>query len=291
MCDDEDDYMSDSYLRMTEDVKPGITNNPIHRRLLKIESNRIQSRQEAKIPLKKHELEKAVREEGLSKPVPETSKGFALIAKMGYKPGMSLGKKQDGITEPIGLEVKACRSGLGHENEREKQAKLSIVRHMERMKRRAEHHVELIDDYRKRKRGLSNRKGLISDILASRKICVELDLRQNNCEPVQPWFWKSYRRRKETADGVPGDRDCSVYDEIDEDVKFYYVNGKEAPEEERYDELSDEILCERLSEITCYLRTTHYYCIWCGCQFKDNDELAMDCPGGDRDAHDSVDEG
>uniref|UniRef100_A0A0K0DCX2 G patch domain-containing protein 11 n=1 Tax=Angiostrongylus cantonensis TaxID=6313 RepID=A0A0K0DCX2_ANGCA len=265
MCDDQDDYMSDSYLCMTKDVKPGITSNPNQRRLLKIESHRMKCKQEKKIPPKMHELgrpissavlwvsilfsydadilEKAVRDEGLNKPVPETSKGFALIAKMGYKPGMSLGKKQDGttcsmyiynrctillnersgITEPIGLEVKACRSGLGHENEREKQAKLAIMQQMERMKRRAEHHVELIDDYRKRKRGLSNRKGLICDILTSRKICVELDL--------------------------------------------------------------------RLNEITFYLRTTYHYCIWCGCQFKDYDELIMDCPGKDREAHDAIDEG
>ncbi|KIH57832.1 hypothetical protein ANCDUO_11972 [Ancylostoma duodenale] len=62
MGDEEDDYMSDNFLMMTQDVKP----------------------------------EKVLREEALSKPVPETSKGFALMAKMGFKPGMSLGKKKDG---------------------------------------------------------------------------------------------------------------------------------------------------------------------------------------------------
>lgn len=288
MCDDEDDYMSDSYLSMTQDVKPGIANNLIHKRLLKIDSNRMQSKQERKVQPKLHELEKAVREEALSKPIPETSKGFSLMVKMGYKPGMSLGKK-NGITEPIGLEVKACRSGLGHENEREKKAKFSIMQEMERMKRRAEQHVELIDDYRKRKRGMSNRKLLIRDILASRKICVELDLRQNNDEPMQHWFWKSYPQRKEIVN-ISCDRDCGVY-EVNEDVKFYYVNGREAPEEERYDELPDEMLCERLCEITCYLRTTYHYCIWCGCQFRNKDEIDMDCPGDDREAHDSIDEG
>ena len=42
------------------------------------------------------ELEKERREEALSKPLDESSKGFALLAKMGFKPGMSLGKKKDG---------------------------------------------------------------------------------------------------------------------------------------------------------------------------------------------------
>ncbi|VDO90166.1 unnamed protein product [Haemonchus placei] len=236
MSEELDDYMSDDFLTGAKDVKPGHSMS-------------------AKFSASKHLFpEKALREEALSKPVPETSKGFALLAKMGFKPGMSLGKKKDendlgsGITEPIPVEVKATRTGLGHANEQEKQAKLRIQQEMERMKRRAEQHAELTEEYKKRKREMSNTKDLIKDIVSSRKICVELDLR------------------------------------------FYYANGKEAPEEERYDELPDEILHEKLIRITRYLRYTHRYCIWCGCQFENSDELDSYCPGQDRQAHDSIDE-
>ncbi|EPB79230.1 g-patch domain protein [Ancylostoma ceylanicum] len=225
-----------------------------HKRMLKIEGERIRSRQEDVSKPKKRELEKVLREEALSKPVPETSKGFALMAKMGFKPGMSLGKKKDesdlgsGIKEPIPLEVKNARTGLGHDSERENQAKERLMRNMEMMKRRADQTVELIDDYRKRKRGMSNTKDLIRDILTSRKICVELDTR------------------------------------------YCYANGKDAPQEVRFDELPDEELCERLKEITGYLRSTHFYCIWCGCQFEHLEELEGYCPGLDRQAHDSTDD-
>jgi hypothetical protein len=32
--------------------------------------------------------------------------GFALLAKMGYKPGTSLGKTGSGIVEPVGIVIK-----------------------------------------------------------------------------------------------------------------------------------------------------------------------------------------
>ncbi|KAL6742003.1 hypothetical protein Aduo_015203 [Ancylostoma duodenale] len=293
MGDEEDDYMSDNFLMMTQDVKPGIATSMAHKRMLKIEGERIRSRQEDVSKPKKRELEKVLREEALSKPVPETSKGFALMAKMGFKPGMSLGKKKDesdlgtGIKEPIALDVKSTRTGLGHDSERENQAKQRLMRNMEMMKRRAEQAVELIDDYRKRKRGMSNTKDLIRDILTSRKICVELDTRINIELPEQSWFWKSYKQVTNIEDDS-GRLDQN--DVGDDDLRYCYANGKEAPQEVRFDELPDEELCERLKQITGYLRSTHFYCIWCGCQFEHQEELEGYCPGLDRQAHDSTDE-
>ena len=60
-------------------------------------------------------LEAEHREEGLQKSLDSSNKGFALLAKMGYKPGDSLGKSKTGIVEPIGIEVKNNRGGLGAE--------------------------------------------------------------------------------------------------------------------------------------------------------------------------------
>jgi len=34
-------------------------------------------------------------QEGLSRPIDQQSKGYELLAKMGYKPGMTLGKKRE----------------------------------------------------------------------------------------------------------------------------------------------------------------------------------------------------
>ena len=63
----------------------------------------------------KAELESEKRDEGLQKSLDSSNKGFALLAKMGYKAGDSLGKSNTGIVEPIGFEVKNNRGGLGRE--------------------------------------------------------------------------------------------------------------------------------------------------------------------------------
>ena len=60
-------------------------------------------------------LEDKKRIEGLQTSLNSSNKGFALLTKMGYKPGEGLGKSKDGIIEPIGVEVKTNRSGLGAE--------------------------------------------------------------------------------------------------------------------------------------------------------------------------------
>merc|ERR1719228_2974918 len=62
------------------------------------------------------EIEEDKREEGLAQSIAQPSnKGFAMLAKMGYKAGSGLGKDNTGRVEPIAVTVKADRGGLGRE--------------------------------------------------------------------------------------------------------------------------------------------------------------------------------
>jgi len=45
--------------------------------------------------MKKVNLEKQRLHEGLNRPINQQSKGYELLSKMGYRPGMTLGKKRD----------------------------------------------------------------------------------------------------------------------------------------------------------------------------------------------------
>ena len=55
---------------------------------------------------KSSQLEVEKREEGLQKSLDSTNKGFALLAKMGYKEGDSLGKSgKSGRLEPIPIGI------------------------------------------------------------------------------------------------------------------------------------------------------------------------------------------
>ncbi|PAV86142.1 hypothetical protein WR25_24447 [Diploscapter pachys] len=292
MSSDEEDYMSDAVLAGMETVKPGIAKNREHQRQLRIAGrSRFSPDNEPAPKMTKAELEKERREEALSKPLDESSKGFALLAKMGFKPGMSLGKKKDendlgsGIKEPLPLEVKDTRTGLGHDREVEEKSKQRLVQEMERMKHRAKHHEKLIDEYRQRKREYSSTKQLIGDILKSRKVCLDLDTRIERPVPAQSWFWKSYKVESKDDASTSGFVN-NPYKPDEETEKYVYFNGQEASPELRFDEMQDEDIEDCLRSITDYLRATHKYCVWCGCAFENFEDLGQNCPGPSRSLHD-----
>lgn len=60
-------------------------------------------------------LEEERRNEGLSNAISSQNKGFAMLAKMGYKEGEAIGKTSKGILEPIGIDIKTDRGGLGRD--------------------------------------------------------------------------------------------------------------------------------------------------------------------------------
>lgn len=155
------------------------------------------SRRDVQVQLPRHEIEAQRRQEALAKPVSADNKGFALLAKMGYKPGMSLGKDRASenadepkkLTEPIAVEMKFGRGGLGRDQEAKEQQAERCEAHMKKMaaqakmsvSRRFVTHIPFQDmlavDFRKRKQDGTLLKTLVSDVVKSRKACQDLDLR------------------------------------------------------------------------------------------------------------------
>lgn len=83
---------------------------------MKLEEEKKRTEEEKKHkqkPLKQLEVER--REEGLSTAISSDNKGFSMLAKMGYKEGDAIGRHSSGIVEPIPIQVKTNRSGLGRE--------------------------------------------------------------------------------------------------------------------------------------------------------------------------------
>ena len=76
--------MSDDFLL---DVRPGLLSKSVKRKIKATE-------QKKELPKKKKikVLEEEARFKGLSAPLASDNKGFALLQKMGYKAGTSLGK-------------------------------------------------------------------------------------------------------------------------------------------------------------------------------------------------------
>lgn len=51
------------------------------------------------------------------------------------------------------------------------------------------------------------------------------------------------------------------------------------------DECDIDVLSMHLRKMIEYLRSTYFYCIYCGCEYNDEQDLATSCPGWTRDVH------
>lgn len=204
-----------------------------------------------------------VREDGLNVKIGQDNKGFALLAKMGYKPGMTLGKEGQGRAEPISISVKNNREGLGMDSERKlKQEEMSQMRAEMRHKRQKVYHQEQ-SGFTKRMSEKFNQREVEKDLDDSQKVCEELDAKANIEEPEEWFFWPLHWLEKKYAK--------------DEDEE-----SKEPPEPV----MDIYTPPEKLELLTDYLRNNYSYCIWCGIKFKGVKDLWNNCPGSSRSDHD-----
>ncbi|KAF6040210.1 GPATCH11 [Bugula neritina] len=261
MSDEEEDYMSDAILKGCEDVKPGLykSSKEAQRRIQQAKQE--ENRKKLQKPLKVIEAEK--RDEGLNKSLDSTNKGFALLQKMGYKPGDGIGKSGEGRREPVGIELKVNRGGLGQEAERRKRAKeLEVFRHQQSLKRK-KLEQEAQHNFRENKMSEQKQRSILKYLKQSQQVCEQLDENKDIREPLKLYYWPLELRPVPAAEETEEDADVA--------------EGEDEPE-----------INEQLGEVTEYLRTTHLYCIWCGYSFDDAERLANDCPGNTAEDHDDL---
>lgn len=244
----------------SQDVRPGLLHNHTQRRQAEIEKKKqITDRKNKDVYKPIHVVEAEKREEGLKQTISQENKGFAMLQKMGFKPGESLGKSNTGIKEPIPLPVKSDRTGLGRETllkeiaERKLQARLRRLKELQASTN--------VDEYRKRMTQKAESRRDEIDLRKSQRICEEMDSKKEIFVPIEKWFWP------------PPPEIIKDSDEEDED---------EVVEEEDDFELP---VAEQLEFLTKYLRETHCYCIWCGAVYDDDKDLRDNCPGVTRDDH------
>ncbi|KAK4776494.1 hypothetical protein SAY86_005182 [Trapa natans] len=70
-------------------------------------------------------------------PIPESNVGFKLLQRMGYNPGSTLGKEGSGRAEPVGLQIRRSRAGIGREDPHKEKIKQEEFR-AERKRRKEE---------------------------------------------------------------------------------------------------------------------------------------------------------
>lgn len=100
----------------SNEIKPGLIKNKANQRLITVSAKKAKYDEYHREKMKPTKvLEQERRDEGLSNAISSQNKGFAMLAKMGYKEGQAIGKSNNGILEPIGIDVKTDRGGLGRD--------------------------------------------------------------------------------------------------------------------------------------------------------------------------------
>ena len=192
---------------------------------------------------------------------------------MGYKAGESLGKSKIGRTEPIPIEVKSNRTGLGRDavikEIKETKAKLRIQKSIT-----AASKVVSAEDFRAAQSLKVRAKRIEGDLFKSQKACRQLDMAKEFTTPIEAWFWPKCIQEATAAE-----------EEGEEGVKIREII--EAEEEEETEDEAIEIPAEEMLRIiTEYLRTEYLFCVWCGITFSDMEDLQSNCPGNTSEDHD-----
>eukprot|EP01121_Diplochlamys_sp_Union-15-3_P018074 TRINITY_DN6502_c0_g1_i1.p1 TRINITY_DN6502_c0_g1~~TRINITY_DN6502_c0_g1_i1.p1 ORF type:complete len:253 (+),score=55.27 TRINITY_DN6502_c0_g1_i1:41-760(+) len=206
-------------------------------------------------PLKQLEVES--REKGLNEPIPETNKGFKLLEKMGYKKGMGLGRQGTGIIDPLSLEIKTSKTGLGKDDFKKKQEELFKIRNklIDKQKETQRRKVEL--SYNDRMRSKFEDKKSISHVTQLISISKQLDIQENKSDnPLMVEF-----------------------DELEKEDNPISLR-------EYLEVMEPEVRAKKLIDFLEYLRSTYKYCYFCGTKYDSQEELNEKCPGLLEDVHD-----
>ncbi|KAG4073618.1 hypothetical protein HA402_000842 [Bradysia odoriphaga] len=184
-----------------------------------------------------------------------------------YIEGEAIGKSsKGGILEPIGIDIKTDRGGLGRDAALKQLKEHRQLIRLNRLKANDSGGAISTDEFRKRMTQRAQGKQMEADLGKCQRACEKLDLEEKIEKPALAWFWPNRQKTEED--------DAEEQDESDDDKE----------EEEGEEEIEYE-LTEKLEMITNYLRTTYLYCHWCGTKYSDVDDLNSGCPGLSKDDH------
>lgn len=265
--------------------------------------------------------EKALSTSMLDDPRARKSKGFAMMAKMGFSGG-GLGKKaEDGTsasrTEPIGIQIKENRGGIGLDAEKKRKLR-------EAAEERGVKSVKLDpDEYRERVRKEREDARIEKQVHAAQRMAERLDeeslaedataadsssadpaavpMSQRPLKSIPVLYRGLFRHRAEVERDrrMRHDLEQSLSrlptyedDEEDEDDKkaigktrVVYAHIEDLEDEDgELDEFNDLELAERLRQLLEYLRSRHRYCFWCKSAYPTSDMEG--CPGLTEEDHD-----
>jgi hypothetical protein len=317
--EEEDDYMN---MVIAEPAKPRDKETYTQRRLRMERESEARGRVKSKAERAADEA--AAREAALSKSLftdptaSSTNKGLAMMAKMGFKPGVALGSKDNigARTEPITISMKEDRGGIGLDSEKKRKFREEVEKEGKRVK--AEE-----GEYRERVRREREEARLESQVGAAMRVAERMSMEKEEEEAAEEGMtgdgvtkrkistkplkqinllWRGLVRKREEKERdrrMRYDLQQSLsrlptYEDPDEDSDDKRALGKDrtlhtlVEDLEEEDPELDEFIAldpaNRLQKLVGYLRDKYNYCFWCKYTYPDKD---MDgCPGLTEEDHD-----
>ncbi|PAA91353.1 hypothetical protein BOX15_Mlig030075g1, partial [Macrostomum lignano] len=277
--EEEDDFMSDSFLAQLSDVRPGL-NSAARRSAQPPASSKSQSTSSGKWDRAAKQQEKKAKQAealqtALATPLlTEASPGSdtltaarSMMLRMGYQPGRGLGRAEQGRLEPVSLSLKADRSGLGHLAPQQAASRKRAAAAAAAANAEAEVAASAAD-FRLRMSAKFARADVGADLARAQRACRRLDTEAANeageiSPPPAAWFWPP---------------------ELPDEGAALEESADDADEQQDGEEPSPE---EQLRLVVDRLRRLYSYCLWCGHRFDSPTCLLSDCPGPERADHDS----
>ena len=193
-----------------KDVRPGLVFKASTKRKIEVEQKKKVLIERGRMK-PQNVLEQERRAEGLKSAIPAGNKGFAMLCKMGYDPGRGLGKTGEGRLEPVGVEIKLDRGGLGREavlaeiDKRKKEMRAARVS--------AAGASVSISEFRNRMRNQAAQKLVAADLGKSQRVCLRIDADRGIEEPPEKWFWPSEKKKEEDEEEAAGPKKAKIQDE------------------------------------------------------------------------------
>lgn len=244
-----------------------------------------------------------------------------MLSKLGFQEGTALGSKNnlDARLEPIGLEMKDNRGGIGLDTEKkrkfreeaESEAKrvkaeegdfrerIAKEREAERLERQVGAAMRVAERMDEEEGGagvaaemapvIEEKEGLVQDTVAKPK-AARVPLKQINV------LWRGLARERELKERERRmrydllqslSRNASYNDPNDDEQEKQAFGVEEESVEEEDPELEEfQALepAERLQKLVEYLRERYHYCFWC--KYRYEDEKMEGCPGLTEEDHD-----
>ncbi|ERF70219.1 hypothetical protein EPUS_00407 [Endocarpon pusillum Z07020] len=330
--EEEDDYLSMTFTDTTP-LSSSSTTTARKKESLTQSLKRKQRESELRAhPKSRRELaqeEARKREEALAtSTLDPQSKGFKMMAKLGYKAGNALGRPGEangdsgsGLLEPVGVEMREGRAGIGADAEKKRKVREEMEARVEGEKRVKVEEGEF-RERRRLEREERRREGLIrgAQAVAQRleegeeeegtgedgglgKTARDVGSKKRTTKPLGKInvLWRGAVKQRELAERDKRMRydlhqslsRLPTYEDPDEDQEDRVALGKKDTEEVdrdldgEDDELNEfEALdsVEKLQKLVQYLRERWHYCFWCKYRYGDS---GMDgCPGTTEDDHD-----